>query len=36
MTIRFEDLEKGTEIGTREITVTRADLVAYAGASGDF
>ncbi len=36
MTIRFEDLEKGTEIGTREITVTRADLVTYAGASGDF
>lgn len=32
----FADLEKGTEIGSRDITVTRADLVAYAGASGDF
>lgn len=32
----FADLEKGTEIGSRQIPVTRADLVAYAGASGDF
>lgn len=32
----FADLEKGAEIGSRDITVTRADLVAYAGASGDF
>ncbi|WP_346844830.1 MaoC family dehydratase [uncultured Rothia sp.] len=32
----FADLEKGQEIGSREITVTRADLVRYAGASGDF
>lgn len=36
MTVSFESLEKGTEIGSREIPVTRADLVAYAGASGDF
>lgn len=32
----FEALEKGQSIGTREVSVTRADLVAYAGASGDF
>lgn len=32
----FADLEKGAEIGSRQIPVTRADLVAYAGASGDF
>lgn len=36
MSITFESLEKGQEIGERTITVTRADLVAYAGASGDF
>lgn len=36
MTVSFDSLEKGTEIGSREIPVTRADLVAYAGASGDF
>lgn len=36
MTVSFESLEKGTEIGSRDIPVTRADLVAYAGASGDF
>ncbi|MFW0169703.1 MaoC family dehydratase [Rothia sp. P4278] len=34
--ITFETLEKGTEIGACQISVTRADLVAYAGASGDF
>lgn len=33
---RFEDLAKGESIGTREIPLTRADLVRYAGASGDF
>nr|WP_077490594.1 MaoC/PaaZ C-terminal domain-containing protein [Sinomonas mesophila] len=33
---RFETLEKGAEIGRREISVTRSDLVTYAGASGDF
>lgn len=32
----IESLEKGQVIGTREIAVTRADLVRYAGASGDF
>lgn len=32
----FANLEKGAEIGSRQIPVTRADLVAYAGASGDF
>ena len=32
----FEGLEKGQSIGTREIPVTRADLIRYAGASGDF
>ncbi|KHL01795.1 MaoC family dehydratase [Sinomonas humi] len=32
----FEQLETGLEIGRREIAVTRADLVRYAGASGDF
>ncbi|GHG58613.1 MaoC family dehydratase [Sinomonas cellulolyticus] len=32
----FESLEKGAEIGRREVAVTRADLVKYAGASGDF
>ena len=36
MTISFDSLEKGTEIAARQIPVTRADLVAYAGASGDF
>ncbi|ORC24342.1 MULTISPECIES: MaoC family dehydratase [Rothia] len=34
--VHFETLEKGTDIGAAEIPVTRADLVAYAGASGDF
>ena len=28
-------LEKGLEIGSREITFSRADLIAYAAASGD-
>lgn len=36
MSVTFESLEKGLEIGSTEITVTRADLVQYAGASGDF
>lgn len=34
--VTFESLEKGAEIGSCQIPVTRADLVAYAGASGDF
>lgn len=33
---QMKDLEVGQEIGSREVTVTRADLVRYAGASGDF
>ncbi|MEV2219283.1 MaoC/PaaZ C-terminal domain-containing protein [Nocardia vinacea] len=32
----FDDIPVGFEIGPREIAVTRADLVRYAGASGDF
>lgn len=36
MGIRFAELEKGQVIGSQEISVTRADLVRYAGASGDF
>lgn len=35
MTVEFETLEKGQQIGERRIEVSRADLVAYAGASGD-
>jgi hypothetical protein len=34
--VTFEELEAGAEIGRREISVTRSDLVRYAGASGDF
>ncbi len=33
--MNLAELEKGQSIGTREIPVTRADLVRYAGASGD-
>lgn len=36
MSINISDLAVGTEIGSRAIEVTRADLVKYAGASGDF
>ena len=36
MTINIADLAVGTEIGSRTIEITRADLVKYAGASGDF
>lgn len=32
----YDDLEQGAEIGTLAVQVTRADLVRYAGASGDF
>jgi acyl dehydratase len=32
----FTDLTVGQDIGSRSITVTRQDLVKYAGASGDF
>ncbi|WP_431709897.1 MaoC family dehydratase [Glutamicibacter uratoxydans] len=34
--IAFESLEKGQSIGSKTIEVNRADLVRYAGASGDF
>ena len=36
MNISFEELEKGQSIGERSVPVSRADLVKYAGASGDF
>lgn len=34
--IEFESLEKGQVIGSHAVQVNRADLVRYAGASGDF
>lgn len=34
--VRFEDLEKGRDIGSRTVEFSRASLVRYAGASGDF
>lgn len=34
--VRFEDLEKGQDIGSRTVGLSRASLVRYAGASGDF
>lgn len=36
MTPTYDSVEVGTEIPTQEFVVTRADLVRYAGASGDF
>lgn len=36
MTVALNELSVGQEIGTAAIDVTRADLVRYAGASGDF
>jgi acyl dehydratase len=36
MTVRLTDVEVGTELPERTFAVTRADLVRYAGASGDF
>ncbi len=36
MTVKFADVEKGTELPARSYRVTRLDLVKYAGASGDF
>jgi acyl dehydratase len=33
--INFEDLEVGEELPTLELKFTRADLIAYANASGD-
>lgn len=34
--ISFDTLEKGQVIGSQTVQVNRADLVRYAGASGDF
>jgi acyl dehydratase len=34
--IRYDDVEVGTEIAPQTYGVTRAQLVQYAGASGDF
>ena len=36
MSPTLNELSAGQEIGSRTIEVTRADLVKYAGASGDF
>ncbi len=33
---RFDDLELGAIVAKSDVKVTRADLVRYAGASGDF
>src|SRR5581483_5893888 len=32
----YHDIEAGAEIAPRQFPITRADLVRYAGASGDF
>jgi acyl dehydratase len=32
----YDEVEKGTELPTQTFALTRADLVRYAGASGDF
>ena len=32
----YDDVEVGTELPTRTFTLSRADLVRYCGASGDF
>lgn len=34
--VRFENFEKGQEIGSLAVDLSRASLVRYAGASGDF
>lgn len=36
VTISYDDVEVGTELPARSFPVTRATLVQYAGASGDF
>ena len=36
MTVSYDSVAKGTELPARSYQVTRADLVRYAGASGDF
>ncbi|TDD39773.1 dehydratase [Actinomadura sp. KC06] len=35
-TVKYADVEVGTEIPARTYAIDRADLVMYAGASGDF
>jgi acyl dehydratase len=35
-TVKYADVEVGTELPARTFAVDRADLVRYAGASGDF
>ncbi|MGW3567230.1 MaoC family dehydratase [Streptomyces sp. NPDC000941] len=34
--VSYDDVEVGTELPAQDFPVTRADLVQYAGASGDF
>jgi acyl dehydratase len=34
--VRFDEVEVGTELPTASFPIRRADLVRYAGASGDF
>ena len=36
MSIALSELSKGAEIGSATVEISRADLVRYAGASGDF
>ncbi|RAJ38802.1 MaoC dehydratase-like protein [Kitasatospora sp. SolWspMP-SS2h] len=36
MAVRFDEVQVGTELPARSFPVTRATLVQYAGASGDF
>jgi hypothetical protein len=36
MTVKYADVEPGTELPAKSYRVTRLDLVKYAGASGDF
>lgn len=34
--VRYDEVEIGTQIPARDVTITRLDLIRYAGASGDF
>ncbi|MCQ1999509.1 MaoC family dehydratase [Arthrobacter zhaoxinii] len=36
MSIALSELSKGSEIGSTALEISRADLIRYAGASGDF
>lgn len=36
MSVKFDDISVGEELPPADVTVTRADLIRYAGASGDF